>query len=305
MRLVEQSASGPAIAEGLEYARLGQARSIDVQPGLVSAKVQGRMPGAYAVSIRLPVLSAAQWEQVLTAMTAQARFAAALLSGDLPPAIEEVFAPLGLRLMPQAPSDLAASCTCDAARGPRAADPGAASSVPSDGDASTDARPAAGGTGWCKHVCCVMTLLADRLANDPFTLFLLRGMAADDLLDQLRRKRAAAGTTAPGAAAAHADVPIYLPHLPGISDGPAAPLEASIHSFWALGPGLEELELPVGPPDVSHPLLRRLGPSPFDPTTARFPLVGLLATCYDLISAAAVRAEEGHDEPGPGVDQGR
>ena len=37
-------------AEGLEYARTGQTRTLDVAPGLISAKVQGRMPRAYPVA---------------------------------------------------------------------------------------------------------------------------------------------------------------------------------------------------------------------------------------------------------------
>ena len=39
-----------------------------------------------------------------------------------------------------------------------------------------------------------------------------------------------------------------------------------------------------------HPLLRRLGPSPFE--SSRFPFVGLLATCYDVISKAALMNDD-------------
>jgi len=66
-------------------------------------------------------------------------------------------------------------------------------------------------------------------------------------------------------------------------------LPTDVEDFWATGPELESLEMPMKRPEVSHPLLRRLGPSPFE---ARFPLVGLLATCYDVISEAAIRAED-------------
>src|SRR5262249_25647348 len=146
------------------------------QPGLLAAKVQGRMPQSYAVAIRLPVFTAEQWDQAISAMVAQARYAASLLSGDLPAGIEDVFAPIGLRLVPSEPSDLAVSCTCAAAA---SAGPG----VP--------AGRAAG--GWCKHVCCAMILLADRLGIDPFAIFQLRGMRGEELLDRLRQQRAAAG----------------------------------------------------------------------------------------------------------------
>jgi len=40
-------------------------------------------------------------------------------------------------------------------------------------------------------------------------------------------------------------------------------------------------------------LLRRLGPSPFP--EGRFPLIGLMATCYQLIGEAAIREDEDAD----------
>ncbi|MBX3358033.1 MAG: hypothetical protein KF745_06365 [Phycisphaeraceae bacterium] len=274
MRLIEQVAPPPQLAEGLEYARLGQTRRLDAQPGSIVARVQGRMPNAYDVAIRLPTFSPEQWEQVITAMAEQARYAASLLSGELPSGIEDVFIPLGLKLFPVASSDCAVSCTCDVSR-----------------------TSAAGEAGWCKHACCVMALIADRLAADPFLIFLLRGQNGEDMLERLRHRRAAtqakAGAAGAGLGGLTGDVPLYVPHIPGISDQAGTPLEQSIDHFWTIGPELASLELPIGPPEVSHPLLRRLGPSPFEAAAARFPLVGLLATCYDVISAAAIRAEEG------------
>jgi hypothetical protein len=67
-------------------------------------------------------------------------------------------------------------------------------------------------------------------------------------------------------------------------------LEEVLDRFWDAGPGLHEIDLPLDPPPVSHPLLRRLGPSPFP--NAQFPLVGLLASCYETISEAARKTEE-------------
>ena len=45
----------------------------------------------------------------------------------------------------------------------------------------------------------------------------------------------------------------------------------------------------------SKQLLRRIGPSPF--TGAKFPLAGLLATCYDAISQAVIRGEPAGAQP--------
>ena len=284
MRLVETCAPGDQLAEGVQYAKLGQARTLDAQPGLVAARVQGRMPDSYSAAVRLPKFQPEHWEGILAAMTAQARYAATLLAGDLPANIEDLFIPLGLKLFPTDPSEVAVSCTCDIARGIPPAP-----AVPTVQGPPPPAAPVVP-IPWCKHVCCVMVLLADRFSADPFLIFTLRGMPGADLLERLAQRRALAGTTQSASAAS----PIYLPHLPGASDVQAAPLEETLDTFWTVGPTLSQLEMPIEPPEVTHPLLRRLGPSPFDPSTgAKFPLVGLLATCYDVISRAAVEGAPG------------
>ncbi|MBC7835202.1 MAG: hypothetical protein H7Y88_08895 [Phycisphaerales bacterium] len=251
MRLVELNAPPEQLTEGIQYARLGQARNLDLNAGLIAGRVQGRMPDAYAVAIRLPTFLPEQWEQVLSTMTDQARYAASLLSGELPPNIEDLFAPAGLKLFPTEPSDLAVTCKCDV------------------------------GVPWCKHVCCLMTLIADRLSTDPFLIFTLRGIPGSELVERLRQRRSASAARLPVGAA-----PVYLPDVPGLSDSVSAPLEASMSNFWSAGPALEHLQLPIERPEVSHPLLRRLGPSPFD--GAKFPLIGLLSTCYEMVGQDAL-----------------
>ena len=79
------------------------------------------------------------------------------------------------------------------------------------------------------------------------------------------------------------------------------PLDACLDRFWEAGEELDEVDAPIAPPEVSHPLLRRLGPSPFE--ASRFPFVGLLATCYDVISKAALMSDDDSlgesDSPSP------
>lgn len=133
-------------------------------------------------------------------------------------------------------------------------------------------------TQWCKHAASVAYLLADRLASDPLLVFELRGIGRADLMDRLRAGRS---VTPPGV-----EAPVYIPTAHG--DG-AVPLAECVDRFWDAGPELDLVDLPVAPPEVSHALLRRLGPSPFP--ESRFPLVGLLATCYDVVSKRA--ASEG------------
>ena len=308
MRLVEDLSGANAMAEGLAYARSAQTRSITIAPGRISAVVQGRMPYPYNVEIVLPTLTGEQWDKVLTSMLEEARHLAGLLGGEVPPNIEDLFKPLRLRLFPQEQHDLVVSCTCGQCGN------GGVSGAAQEGGA-------AGTGGWCKHVACAMAIVGERLGADTFLMFQLRGMGREELLDELRSRRAsmgkgaAAGEAGPlkagvnvagmnAAMSAARPVPAYLPRLPGVSDVPSKPLDACVEDFWSAPsviPGVAEtssaladLDLTMTPPAVSHPLLRRLGPSPFDASTgAKFPLVGLLATCYDLISEHALRGAAG------------
>lgn len=299
MRLVESVAPGDQLTEGLEYARIGQTRSLDIAPGAITARVQGRMPRAYSVAVRLPTYAPEQWAPVIDAMVAQARYAAALLAGELPPNIEDLVVPAGLKLFPTDPSDVAVSCNCSIFTGipiptapprtvepARAAQPGA-TPAPAPAPPITPPRPVAG-VPWCKHVCCVMALVADRLATDPFLIFALRGLPPDDLVERLRQRRSATGSAR---ATGGGGIPVYTQHLPGIADQASPPLEQTMGSFWTSPVGLDDLDLPIEHPEVSHPLLRRMGASPF--AGAKFPLVGLLATCYEVVTAAMVHEEGG------------
>lgn len=314
MRLAETHAPGDQLSEGLEYAQAGQTRSIEVQPGGggITARVQGRMPTAYKTAIRLPTFTHDQWELVIASMSQQAKYAAAILAGELPANIEDLFAPHGLRLFPTDASDVSTSCNCAVFTGiepvqnlpPQYNQPLAAPTPPPKPTPIVT-------TPWCKHVCCLMFLIAERLGQNPLLLLALRGMPESDLIERLNQARVLAGLQrgAGGAAGAAAlapagPAPIYTPHVP-LPDRVDRPLEQSITShgaanFWeAPDPdALADLDCAIAPPDVSHPLLRRLGASPF--TGAKFPLVGLLATCYDVISAAAIQGEPAAAPESPG-----
>lgn len=357
-RLCEQAAPPEQYAEGQEYARVGQTRRLEILAGLIRAKIQGRMPEAYQTEVRLPVLTAAQWDEFLGKVVEHTRYAAGLLAGELPASIEDLTLPMGVRLFPAAPSDLALSCTCDVFRGLRRDQDGRiVEPAPGEATAAERAQP------WCKHVCCAILLVADRLSREPFALFRLRGMAEEDVIVRLRERRLAAGVAKSAAGAGGAGgggdgvggggraalSPVFRPHLPGlddrlefsgkgragggeggvdvegvgevedgvedaavegdgvegenglivvggVSEGLVGRPAVSIDSFWRSGEELSDLDLALERPAVSHPLLRRLGPTPFE--GAKFPLVGLLATCYDVFAAGAVReAEQSADEP--------
>lgn len=287
MRPCEEKAPGEQLAEGLEYARAGQTRQLEIKAGMISAKVQGRMPQAYKTAIRLPTFTPEQWDKATQAMVAQAKYAASLLAGELPTNIEDMFAPAGLSLFPTGAADLSVSCECNVFTGkPHDFGPLPPVLGPDGQPMPAPPRPpvkAGPGVPFCKHVCCLMFLTADRLATQPLMIFSLRGLAEGDLLERLRQARALQGLQRTGISA----TPVYTPHVPGVNPQ-SAPLEQSIAGFWSAPDpdALSALDMPIALPEVSHPLLRRVGPSPFQ--GAKFPLVGLLATCYDVISQSVI-----------------
>jgi uncharacterized Zn finger protein len=257
MRVIEENADGEVLREALEYARLGQAKKLDIGEADVVGSIQGRMTRPYTTELRLKVFDDGSKDKVIAAMADQSLFAAKLLSGEMPRDIEDLFAPLGLRLFPTRADEIETTCTC-----------------------KEPAKP------WCKHALCVAVLLADRLSEEQLIVFGLRGLPVSELFESLRERRVLAGT-------GDEPSPVYTAHVPGASDLVSEPLSDVAARFWD-DPSGTLPELPRHAPEVDKPLLRRLGASPFE---ARFPLVGLLATCYDLIAADVVA--EGDPETAP------
>jgi len=245
LRLMEQASSPADASEGLEYATAGQTRQLDIEPGEARGLVQGRMPRSYRVSLRFGTLDTAQWREVAEEIAQHPTHLANLLAGHLHRDIDDVFGRVRQRLVPAEIDDVQASCNC-----------------------ATE-------TPWCKHVCCLAQLLAERLDADPSLMFLLRGLSFEDFLERLRSQRALEASVT-GVA------PVFIHRPPRGIEEPPTPLDAEVERFWSAGAELEQVDISPRPPRVHHPMLRRLGSSPFD--GARFPLVGLLATCYDLIS---------------------
>src|SRR5438132_13668895 len=191
--VLESFSMGARLTRGRSYARQGQVISIDVEPGMVEAKVQGSQPKPYKVEIRFKTLSDQDWENVTEAMASQAIFAAKLLAGEMPKNIEEAFGAVKLSLFPTALKELETSCSC-----PDWANP-------------------------CKHIAAVHHLLAERFDEDPFLIFKLRGRTKEQIIEVLREKRAA--TLPPESAS-----PSTGETSTGAEDG--ALLEERLDTFW-------------------------------------------------------------------------
>ncbi len=141
---------GARLDRGRSYARKGQVLSIAIEKGHVTAQVQGSRLDPYDVTIRVKLLSAADWKKLAKRLSQQALFAAKLLAGEMPQDIEKAFTELGLSLFPQRLEDLETDCSCPDWSNP------------------------------CKHIAAVYYLIGEEFNRDPFLIFKLRGLGREE-----------------------------------------------------------------------------------------------------------------------------
>jgi uncharacterized Zn finger protein len=216
------------LSRGRTYARAGRTHDLVIAGGKISAKVTGSRDTPYDVSLELSAFDAQTWDQAIAGMAARAQFAAELLGGRMPEAIDEVFGAAGRSLFPQKKAELYTHCSC-----------------PDNGDP-------------CKHIAATHYLLGEALDRDPFLLFELRGRTKTEVLSALREARAA-GSAKPS----RSKKPVRpservaapaLPETPAVSLGRVRPEE-----FDAPRTSLPALHFSFEAPDHHGAVLRQLG----------------------------------------------
>ncbi|WP_433571043.1 SWIM zinc finger family protein [Streptomyces sp. CA-251247] len=159
------------LVRGRAYASRGHVDAITVTPGRVMAYVHGSRPRPYRTEIRLRTLTDDDWDDFLAAAASRPDHIAALLDKDVPHALAEV-----ADLLPT-PGDLIPDCSC-----------------PDDG------YP-------CKHAAALCYQTARLLDEDPFVLFLMRGLGEREILAALAHRNATRSAAERSTAATAAPVP--------------------------------------------------------------------------------------------------
>ena len=281
LELVVASARDPqALNDGLQYAKIGQVARLEVLPGVIEADVQGRAPRPYRVRVEFDRFSLDAWEKFIATLAREARFAHGLGEGHVSDDVLDLTASMGLPLVPRArDATFRVTCTCGGTTSDGAAEPGGASR----GEA---VNGAAAGGDWCKHAVAVGHLVAEQLDADPALAWTFRAVDPVELVERVRLQR----TIDSGVGPLTAHQPVDRARV----DSSVPELERLIDSFHDLPPELHGFATHLNKPEVSHVLLRRLGPSPFE--GARFPILGLLATCYDLVSETVLKEAGGNGQ---------
>ena len=238
---LERLVDSGRLSRGRSYARKGQVLSIDETKDGIAARVQGSQRTPYKISIKINHLTDSEWDKVIDALAEQAIFSAQLLAGEMPQDIEQAFEKAKVSLFPSKSGDLKTDCSCPDYSNP------------------------------CKHIAAAHYILGERFDEDPFLIFRLRGRTQEQVMQELRKRRAGSDETVEEEAE-EAEVII--------------PLEEQIENFWDVRAPLEGFSVSIRPPAIEMPLLKRLGEASFVPEPG---IQSWLSGAYQAVSRKAIQ----------------
>jgi uncharacterized Zn finger protein len=210
---------GARLQRGRSYARSGQVLNLDIESGVVTAKVQGSSSRPYKIQIKIKIFSDSEWSKVEQAMSEQALFMAKLLAGEMPKEIEEAFTACGLKLFPASTKDIESDCSCPDWSNP------------------------------CKHIAATYYILAEQFDENPFLIFEWRGRAKEELISNLRKLR----SELPAQTEDESQAPEteFTETFPLLTD--------CLNNFWQNAPELATLRIHPQATDIPDAVLRQMG----------------------------------------------
>jgi uncharacterized Zn finger protein len=245
------------------YAREGHVLSMEFNNAEVIAKVQGSEAEPYQVLLNLDPFTNEDWSYIINTLAEKALYSAQLLAGQMPESIEQVFIKNGLNLFPYTLTDIRSRCSC-----PDKANP-------------------------CKHIGAVYYQLGDRLSEDPFVMFQLRGRSKIQLLAALRQQRSQPPELTPMA------TPIALEQDPvtpiANSATPVKPTKTKVEDlkilekFWYYDEPLDPSLVAIAPPTDLKNSLDLLGMMPLPQEEAQ-EVKQFLQPLYQTVSQKALAA---------------
>ena len=238
---LERLVDSGRLTRGRSYARQGQVLSIEETKDGITSRVQGSQRSPYKIKIQIASLTDAQWEKVIDALAEQAIFTAQLLAGEMPQEIEQAFESAKVSLFPSQRNDLKTDCSCPDYSNP------------------------------CKHIAAAHYILGERFDEDPFLIFRLRGRTQEQVMQELRKRRAGADEIIEED---EEDTETIIS------------LEDCISNYWDLGASLEGFSVSIRSPKIEMPLIKRLGAASFVPDPG---IESLLQEAYQTIGRKALQ----------------
>lgn len=164
VQYIENISTPKRISAAKSYARTGKVMELNIQPGLIESKVQGRRKTPYHIRLYSKLPTDEQINEIKHRLCKRAIYGTLLLSGEMPRAIKDIFPSVGAALLPEDYVSSRMLCSCP---------------EPED---------------ICKHILAVLYVSADVLDRNPFLLLKMRGLDKEDLLAALLEPRGLAAT---------------------------------------------------------------------------------------------------------------
>ena len=245
------------------YAREGHVLSMEFNNAEVIAKVQGSEAEPYQVLLNLDPFTDEDWYHIIDTLAEKAIYSAQLLAGQMPESIEQVFIKNGLNLFPYTLTDIRSRCSC-----PDKANP-------------------------CKHIGAVYYQLGDRLSEDPFVMFRLRGRSKIQLLAALRQQRSQptelTAIATPIALEQDPVTPIANSATPVKPTKPKVEDLKTLEKFWYYDEPLDPSLVAIAPPTDLKNSLDLLGMMPLPQEEAQ-EVKQFLQPLYQTVSQKALAA---------------
>ena len=194
------------LERGRSYVRHRSVVDLQIKAGHITALVQGSSAQPYKIAIKVDKLSDRNWTAIRQACAGGLDSLRALLGGQFPPSLKEVFFQEGKGLFPT-PREIHFQCNCP------------------------------DGAAMCKHIAAALYGVGARLDEDPSLFFKLRQIDVDDLITKTVADTAQALLDKAGQQSSNIlegvdlgdvfgieldDIDMPLPDLPAVAPKPAA-----------------------------------------------------------------------------------
>ena len=192
-------------------------------PGRVQSKLQDENGKFHRVELGMRQFSEEEWSTVCKEFAQHALFLASFLTSRIPEEAESLLRASGIALLPEKREDIQLSC---------------------DGEPLNPNNSAI--------VFTVFDRLLDRLDDDPFSIFVLRGKGREEMLLEIRRQRSE----------------FERPDVQPFADADAEFVEKdgkeaeTFDDFWRASPSMQELSYNIRADELPASLLKRLDQLP-------------------------------------------
>lgn len=238
---VSISEDGSEVWKSTDYLRRRRFIECILLPGRVSAKLGGDDESQSRIDLICRVFSDAEWDELLTHWSENSFAFAHLLAGEFPAELDAVF---DVHLSPRAEELTVLS---------------GGAPVPC----------------WTREIVMVFARLCERLEEDPAAIFLLRGKAREEVMNELWTRRRRGRTRLRERAAPEQPAP-----------KPATVESASLENFWRVAPAVFELRYALRADELPASVLKRLDSLPV--LMSNEPVDRLLEEAYAQV---AIRAQ--------------